>query len=448
MLSLPISIVSILQPFACLFTHPTWIHVQVLLAGTLLGQGPRTVTAALRAMGLSAEQRFGRYHRVLNRARWSSRQGARILLGLLIQMLPSQWPIVIAVDETLERRKGARIRAKGMYRDAVRSSRSKVVTCLGLEWICMALLVPVPWSPRPWALPFLTRLAPSRRANEAAGRRHRTVVELTIGMVWLVARWLKQRRWVLLGDGSYSCVQLGWEVMAAQAILITRLRLDARLFAFPEPVPAGRRGPKPKKGAAQAKLSTREEEARTQGQAVTLQWYGQPKTLRLLSDVCLWHTPGWPPLPIRWVLVVDPDGRLPTQAFFSTDLTMTPARVVELFVWRWSLEVTFEEVRRHLGVETQRQWSDLAIARTTPVLMALFSLVCLMVYQWRERWAALPRSTAWYLKSHATFSDCLALVRRTIWAEDNYVNSTPEEEMVLISSKRLDRLLDQLAATS
>ena len=156
---------------------------------------------------------------------------------------------------------------------------------------------------------------------------------------------------------------------------------------------------------------------------------------------------------MRWVLVVDPDGRLPTQACFTTDLTMAPARVVELFVWRWSLEVTFEEVRRHLGVETQRQWSDLAIARTTPALMGLFSLVCLMVYPWRARWATLPRSTAWYLKSHATFSDCLALVRRTIWsdtlwAEEKYVNSTSEPDRVLISPERLDRLLDQLAATA
>ncbi len=126
MFPLPASIVSVLQPFACLFTAPTLAHLHVLLTGTLLAQGPRTVTAALRAMGLSAERRFERYHRVLNRARWSSRQGARILPGLLLGMLPAQVPIVVAVDETLERRKGARIRAKGMYRDAVRSSRSKV----------------------------------------------------------------------------------------------------------------------------------------------------------------------------------------------------------------------------------------------------------------------------------------------------------------------------------
>jgi hypothetical protein len=418
------------------------------LVGTLLAQGPRTVTAALRALGLGQERRFERYHRVLNRARWSGLRGAQLLLGLLIILVPPAWPLVIAVDETLERRKGERIAAKGMYRDAVRSSRSKVVTCLGLHWICMALLVPLPWSPRPWALPFLTLLAPSERANHAAGKPHRTIVDWTIVMVRLVARWLGRRRWVLIGDGSYACIELGWECLSAQATLITRLRLDARLFAPPAPVPAGRRGRKPQKGAALAKLSTRLDDALTQGSEVTVQWYGQAKTLRLLSDTCLWHTPGYPPLPIRWVLVVDPTGDIDTHAFFTTDLTMTPARVVELFVWRWSLEVTFEETRRHLGVETQRQWSALAIARTTPILLALYSLVCLMVYRWRDQWPLLARSTAWYLKPHATFSDCLALVRRTIWAEGNFVNSTSDPDALVIPQRDWERLLDQLASTA
>ncbi len=343
------SIVPILLPFAPLFTAPTWRHVQVLLIGTLLAQGPRTVTAVLRVMGLAHERRFEPYHRVLSRARWSGLRGAQILLGLLMCLLPPGGPVVVAVDETLERGKGARIAAKGMYRDAVRSSHSKVVTCLGLHWICMALLVPLPWSPRPWALPFLTLLAPSERTYRAAGKAHRTVIDWTVVMVRLSARWLKLRRWILVGDGGYAFVQLGWECLGAQATLVTRLRLNARLFAFPEPVPAGRRGPKPKKGKALAKLATRLDEARVQGTKVTLQWYRGTKTLRLLSEKCLWHTPGWPLLPIRWVLVVDPSGQLPPQAFFTTDLTLPPARVVELFVWRWSIEVTFAEACRHLG---------------------------------------------------------------------------------------------------
>ena len=446
--ALPASMVPILLPFAPLLTAPTWRPVQVLLLGTLLAQGPRTVTAALRVMGLANEPRVEKSHRVLSRGRWSGLRGAQILLGLLVPCLPRDWPIVIAADETLERRKGAPIAAKGRSRDAVRSSQSKVVTCLGLKWICMALIVPVPWSNRPWALPFLTRLAPSERANRAAGKRHRTVIDGTLVMVRLVSRWLGRRSWILLGDGGDSCVPLGGECLSAQATLITRLRLDARLFAFPPPHVAGRRGPKPKKGQALAKLATRVAEAREQGSETTVQWYrGETNTRRLLRDVCLWHTPGWPPLAIRWVLVVDPAGKRPTQTFFTTDLTLPAARVVERFTWRWSIEVTFEETRRHLGVETQRPWTPKAIARTTPRLLAMFSLVCLMVYPWRDRWPILPRSSAWSLQSHATFSDCLALVRRTIWAEDNDVNSTPDQEPILISPRRLEALLNQLAAT-
>ncbi|MBK1649225.1 hypothetical protein CKO36_11550, partial [Rhabdochromatium marinum] len=144
-------------------------------------------------MGLSGERRFERYHRVLNRARWSGVRGAQILFGLLIGLLPPGVPIVVGVDETLERRSGRRIRAKGVYRDAVRSSRRKVVTTMGLEWVVMALLVPLPWSQRPWALPFLTLLAPSRAANDAAGRVHRTTLDWTVVMVRLVGRWLQRR---------------------------------------------------------------------------------------------------------------------------------------------------------------------------------------------------------------------------------------------------------------
>lgn len=260
----------------------------------------------------------------------------------------------------------------------------------------MAMMVPVPWSQRIWALPFLTLLMASKQADTEAGRRHRTTVEWTVVMVRLVARWLGRRPWILIGDGRYACIQLGWECLVNQATLISRLRLDARLFDSPVPVAPARRGRKPQKGVRLAKLASRVEEARTQGEAVTVSWYrGQRKTLRVLSGIALWHTPGITPLPIRWVLVVDPEGRPPAQAFFTTALNLTPERVIELFVWRWSLEVTFEETRRQLGVETQRQWSDLAIARTTPVLMALYLLVCLIVHRWREHWPTLARSSAW-----------------------------------------------------
>jgi len=398
-------------------------------------------------MGLGHEKRFEKYHRVLSRARWSGLQGSKILLGLLVQLLPSSWPIVIGTDDTLERRRGPKITAKGCYRDAVRSTAKHVVTCFGLKWVTMMLLVPLPWSQRPWALPFLTVLAPSQRANTRAGIRHKTTLDWTIQMVHLVARWL-QKPWVLVGDGAYACVRLAWACRTHQVTLIARLRLDARLYASPEPVRPGKRGPKPKKGPRLPTLKSRVDEAKQQGQEMAVAWYGGvQKRVRMLTDVALWHTPGTPPLAVRWVLVVDPEGHVLPGAFFSTDLTLAPAQIIEWFVLRWNVEVTFEEGRRHLGVETQRQWSAQAIARTTPALFGLFSLVCVMAYRLTAVTVLGAQSTAWYRKEEVTFSDVLAFVRRALWAGKYFTQSPVPDEQVILSANDWEVLLDQLVST-
>ncbi len=415
---LPEAIIALLTPFAPLFTKPVWGHVQVLLAGALLCRGPRTVAAVLRVLGLDQERRFEKYHRVLSRARWSGRQGAKILLGLLISLLKPGWPVLVGIDETVERRSGNKIKAKGCYRDAVRSTQKQVVKCYGLKWVSLMLLVPLPWSERVWALPFLTVLAPSKRANEAAGRRHKTVVDWTCQLVKLVSRWLG-RGWVLIGDGGYACVRLAKQCSegAVKVTLISRLRLDAGLYAFPKPPPFGRRGPKPKKGKKLRKLAQRVGEALAYGKDVDVRWYGgQHKRLRILSAICLWYTPGYPPVAIRWVLVVDPSTPEKAEAFFSTDVDLKPEQIIEWFVLRWNVEVTFEESRRHLGVETQRQWSDQAIARTTPALLGLFSITCWIAYHLTQGRSPCAQGGAWYRKANATFADVIALVRRTIWA--------------------------------
>ncbi|BBL75796.1 hypothetical protein MishRS11D_28940 [Methylomagnum ishizawai] len=164
--------------------------------------------------------------------------------------------------------------------------------------------------------------------------------------------------------------------------------------------------------------------------------------------MALWHTPGEEPVRLRWVLVADPTGETRPQAFFATDAELTPERIVEVFVLRWSVEVTFEESRRHLGVETQRQWSDLAIARTTPALMGLFPPVCLMASRLVENGTLPVRQAAWYPKTDATFSDVLAFVRRSIWAEKYFVNSASSGERLELSPRDCEALLNQLAATA
>ena len=167
----------VLEGFAPLFSARIWPQVQLLAVGALLSPGKRTVTAALRVLGLADDPRFGTFHRLLSRARWSSLQASRVLLGLLLTAFVPSGPLVLGLDDTIERRTGAKISAKGIYRDPVRSSHGHFVKASGLRWLSLMLLIPIPWAHRIWALPFLTALAPSQRYNEERGHRHRTLTD-------------------------------------------------------------------------------------------------------------------------------------------------------------------------------------------------------------------------------------------------------------------------------
>ena len=449
MFLLPLTdIVPVLVQFAPVFSERVWSHAMVLVVGAILSPEKRTVTAALRVMGLSEEKQFGKYHRVLSRAAWSSLNLSRILLGLLVTLLLSaDSPLPLLIDETLERRQGAKIRAKGVFRDAVRSTKERVVTSFGLRWIAMMLVVKVPWAKRPWALPFLTVLAPSERANEKLQRRHKTVVKWTRQMIAQVRRWWPRRRIVLIGDGAYAAVGLAlWcSGMLNPVTLVTRLRLDAGLYA-PPPVPVpGRRGPKPKKGARLPALTERAADPDAVWETLTLSWYsGELRTVLVQTGTALWYTPRHTPARIRWVLVRCPQGGFADQAFMCTDLDAPPTQLLAWVVLRWNIEVTFEDVREHLGVETQRQWSDKAIARTAPILLGLYSLITLLAHEWAAQQPLPVRTAAWYQKEDATFADAIAFVRRSIWSRLNCMRSTSDPDWVLIPRQSAEQLMDTL----
>ena len=416
MLILPNPIINVLTPFAQAFGDRIWDMVQLLVIGAILTPGKRTVSAVLRTMGQQDNAQYQNYHRVLNRAKWSGLQVSRILLGLLVAGFVSAGaPLIIGVDETLERRKGVKLKAKGVFRDAARSSQKYTVYSFGLRWISMMLLVNVPWSSRVWALPFLTVLAPSEKTNLANGRRrHKTSIDWIMQMVCVVRRWLVLPPMVLVTDGGLTAVKLGLRCMSMSnpVTYISRLRLDAALHAWPGPQPAGKPGPKPMKGERRPSLEQRLEDASTQWQRHTIDWYGgKSKTIELTSGTHLWYTPSFDPLPIRWVLVRDPQSKFLPTAFLSTNLQADPLQILAWFIMRWSLEVTFQECRAHLGLETQRQWSDLAVARTTPALLGLFSLVTLLAQQLTQPQPLPVRTTAWYAKTEPTFSDAIAFVR-------------------------------------
>jgi DDE superfamily endonuclease len=415
----PPAIVQLLIPFAVAFTAPTFRHVLVLVSGTLLASGRRTVAAALRATGLEQERRFARYHRVLSRGVWSPLLLSRLLLDLLVRtFVGPDAPLEVVVDGTLERRRGRKIAFKGRFHDAVRSQTGHVATSEGIHWVCVMLLVAIPWSRRRWALPFLAIPTVTPATSARLGQRHRTVPERTEVLVRLLHRWQPHRRIQVVGDSAFATMGLAQTCVASGARLISRLVLNAQLY---EPPPLGRRrGPKPKKGHRQPKLADRLVDATTAWQRQVVAWYGQQRRrLDLTTGTALWHTDGFEPLPIRWVLVRDPQQRLSPYALFCTDPDIAPLAILAAYLQRWNVEVTFEEVRAHLGLETQRQWTTRAIGRTTPCLLGLFSLVVLMAYRLHPD--ALPtRHAAWYAKPEATFIDALAAVRRQLWASRNW----------------------------
>jgi hypothetical protein len=327
--------------------------------------------------------------------------------------------VVIGIDETIERRRGDKIKAKGVYRDPVRSSRSHFVKASGLRWISMMLLAKVPWAMRIWGLPFLTVLAPSERYYENKHRGHKKITDWARQMGMQVRRWLPNRKIIIVADSSYAALELlnNLLTLTNPIYMVTQLRLDAALY---EPAPLckpGTIGRPRKKGERLPKLSEVLEDEQTVWQTVIVDdWYGQgPTQVEITSDTAVWYHSGMPAVPLRWVLIRDPNGKFETRALLCTDQNADPRQILAWFVRRWKVEVTFQEVRTHLGVETQRQWSDKAIARTTPILMGLFSWVTLLAHQSQANGGLLVRQAAWYAKTTPTFSDAIALVRRRIW---------------------------------
>ena len=429
--SLPTRFAPIILTFAPLFRKRSWQHAQVLLLGAILTPGRRTVTSILRMTGRSRERHFVNYHRILSRARWSGREAARLLLRLLLDAFVPSGPVILGIDDTIERRRGKRIMAKGIYRDPVRSSDAHFVKASGLRWISLMLLAPIPWAARTWALPFLTALAPSERYCRQQHKPHKKLTDWARQMVLQARRWMPEREMVLVADIGFAALELLAALTRQGVICITRLRLDAALY---EPVPPRQPGPKGRprtKGARLPNLSDVLGKTTTRWQRVRVSgWYGQgDRLVEFCSDTAVWRHSGKPVVPIRWVLLRDPLDRFDPQALLCSDPAQDPVQILRWFVLRWQVEVTFQEVRAHLGVETQRQWSDRAVARTTPCLLGLFALVTLLAAQLDRRTRLAVLSDSWYRKTRPTFTDTLAVVRRHIWRETGLLTFRRGQEM-------------------
>ena len=440
-LHLPPSFVAWLAPFLAGFSRRTRGTVSALATGALLAVGPRTVTNCLRVLGLAEHPSSTAFHRVLNRNAWSGLELACTLLHKVVAAFVPSGPIIIGLDHTLERRRGPHIGPAGHFYDASRRADVPKPTSRGLRWLSAMVLVEVPFAGRIWGLPVLTALTPSKTWSEQQGQRHRTVTEWARLLLLTVRRWLPDRTIVAVMDGEFAALEL-LHALRSSMVVITRLRRDARLFDPPSN--EDKPGRPSRKGARQPLLSARIADPTTRWrrvvQASRTSWRSGG-WMEYTSGTALWHHGGKPIVPILWVLVRYPDGRREPEAFLCTDTSASPRDVPDCFNRRWSVETTYEEARAPLGMETQRQWPDPAIFRTTPMLLGLYSVITLYVHQNAERLALSPRRAAWYPKPAATFADAIARLRQHLWFE-RIVTSAADTDMTDVISPTLQRIIE------
>ena len=403
--------------FSIAFTRPTFQRVMVLILGAILSLRQRTVTGMLRAAGALAKGHWSDFHRVLSLRVWSNWPLGRVLAALLLDLLPPDQPVVLPVDDTTPQHKGKHVYGKGCHHDAVRSTHSHMVWVWGHKWVVLAINVKFPFASRPWALPVLCALYRPKELDEKEGHRHKTPIDLTMGLVATLIHWFPQRKFILVGDGGYASHALArfCHRHRGHVTLISRFHGDANLFEAP-PAKRGKTGRPREKGR---KLpAPRQVVAKAKRRRFTVDWYGgQKRKVELVWGNAHWYKGGEGLVPIRWVFVHDVQGTHRDEYFYSTDPTLAPEKIVSLFTGRWSIEVTFQEVRKHLGFATPRNWSKKSVLRTGPCLLGLFSLVSLIFHQhWRGA-PVSPRSDPWYIKKEVTFSDAIAVVRRLCWSE-------------------------------
>jgi hypothetical protein len=418
--SVPKAAEPLVSVFSVAFTARTFQRVLILILGAILSLRRRTVTALLQTVGPLAKGHWSDFHRVLCRASWSCWPLAKVLAALVLELIPQDQPVVVPVDDTTPQHKGKHVYGKGCHHDAVRSTHSHVVWVWGHKWVTLAINVKFPFAQRPWALPVLCALYRPEELNRKENRRHKTPTRIAMQLVTVLIHWFPERKFILVGDGGYASHELArfCHRHRRHVTLVSRFHGDANLY---EPAPARRRGQTGRPRVRGGKLPAPADvvkRSKSKRKRVTVSWYGgKTRRVELISATAQWYKGGEGLVPVRWVFVHDISGTHRDEYFYSTDPTLAPDQIVSLFTGRWSIEVTFQEVRAHLGFTTPRNRSAKSVLRTAPCLLGLFSLVSLIFARHERHKEVKPICGPWYAKTELTFSDAITAVRRLCWAE-------------------------------
>ena len=446
MLSLPKAAEPLLAQFSIAFTKPTFQRAIVLFIGFVLTLGRHTVTRTLWTARCLCSGHFTDYHRFFSRARWSLWPLGKVLAAMVLELVPADQPVICPVDETVTQHRGRQVYGKGRHRDGCRSTRTHNVWIWGHSWVVLAINVKFPFASRPWALPVLCALYRTREVNEQERRRHKTPIVLARQMIGTLMHWFPERKFILLGDGHYAGHALArfcWR-HRKRLTLVSLLHPRAHLC---QPPPPRRKGQVGRRRVRGAKLPHPQQAvAKAKRKRSTVGWYGGKKRrVEFVSQTAHWYKATEGLVPIRWVFVHDLDGTHEDRYFYSTDPTLSPSRIITLYTGRWSIEVTFQETRQHLGLATPRNRKEKSVLRTVPWLLGLFSVIAVLFEHHTRGKTPQPRTYPWYAKSEVTFSDALAAVRRLLWQQTVFSESKMHDALKEIPQKVRDTLLDQLS---
>ena len=432
----------LLRAFAPAFTKPTFQTFAALAKGCVLAPRRRTTTGMLRAAGEIVTKHFSTYHRFWSSARWDAWTLAWILVELILPLVSGR--IRILVDDTTSRRWGPHVWGKSCHRDAVRSTQKHTILCFGHKWVTLSVAVKLPFTSRPWALPIASLLYQSKK-NAV---RHRKLERLAMIMLYRLMRRFPEQTFEVVGDGGYSSNELSLWCHKMKASLIARLRVDSVLYDEPPTSSKGKRGRPRKKGNRQPSFEQLVATAKEEDWTYTeVQWYaGATKKVRWMSGTGLRYKPKTNLPAIRWVLVQDTETDH-WECFFSTKIDDQPEYIIETYVVRWSLEVTYQEVREHLGLETTKNWSKKSVQRTVPCLLGAFSVITLCFERICVEKTPTPQTQAWYQKNELTFADAILAVRKQLWGRLIIHDSTSDGTVIKISKVKWEFLSNRLSET-
>ena len=428
----------LLDQFAACFTAPSFSLWTTLMTGWVLSHRHRYVTDLIVSSDATRDGAWCNFHRFFNRYKWSLDEVCRVTAKLVISTLvPPGTLITLAVDDTLCRKRGLGLFGAGMHHDALLSSKGLKLFSWGHDWVVVCVIVSgLPWAPPiAFALPIGFRLyvnkqgltkgkkkkKSKRRTKTASGKGqprpapegHKTRPELAVELLTMIAEWFPRRMFVVVGDSLYggkSVVQHLPENMD----LISRATLKAALYE-PAPQATGRRGRPRKKGERLPSIDEWADDG-SRWTPLTIDQYGLHATLRWKRRDALFYGVGKERL-MSIVVVEDVEGKRGRQVFFSTNVNWSLPFILQTYALRWSIEVTFENLKQHLGFSDAANWKEQAVRRTAPQAGVLMSLIVVWFHKAGHKSVEFP-DRPWYpQKRWPSFGDMLTTLRRQSFEE-------------------------------